>query len=454
MLNQRSIIIMLLVAAALMTVRPVQGQQSPGGEEYVVQAGDWLTKIADKYYGNPQDYTLIVAGTNERAADDEEFVTIDNPDLIEVGQKVWVPTKEAEDLINVGDLSFREVGVDDRGFNTVVPAVWPAVEDESVLQNVWRAGPFSFVSFSTTPGNEATVGVARLLGVTPADLESEVLGGEFSEQEINGRSWAIYTLDDGATASVAAATVEDKVIYQVNLFAISPQKNLILDTILDNFEITDPTLAQQQIEIVAPEAGVELTDPFELRGTTSQYPFRGSLIYRVLDAEGNQVGRGPFEVVGRVGSSANFGVAARYEVTESGPGTVEVAEISAADGSLLAIDSVAVTLAADPAGYDLTIDDPRPFASVSSPVQIRGKANDRPFEGTLNYRIVDAVGDEIGQGFLEASGTFGEINLYDGFAPFNVEQEGPGRIEVFDINEADGSTLTIAVVNVWLTTSP
>ncbi|NJN98911.1 MAG: hypothetical protein HC875_34865 [Anaerolineales bacterium] len=59
-------------------------------------------------------------------------------------------------------------------------------------------------------------------------------------------------------------------------------------------------------------AGITLTNPFDLRGATSQYPFRGSLVYRVLDASGNQVGRGPFEVVGRLGGSATFAVQATY----------------------------------------------------------------------------------------------------------------------------------------------
>lgn len=441
----------LIYLVGNLLIYPAQAQTA-GGEEYVVQAGDWLTKIADKYYGNPQDYTLIVEGTNERATNDEEFEAITNPDLIEVGQKVWVPIKEEEGLLNIGDLSFRENSLDNLGVDMVVPAVWPKVEENGVLQNVWRAGPFSFVSFGSTPGNDAKIGVARLLGVTSADLESEVLGGEFSEIEIEERTWSIYTLDDGGTASVAAATVEDKVIYQINLFAVSPQKDLILETILDNFEITDPTAAQQQIEIVVPEASAELTNPFEIRGTTRQYPFRGSLVYRVLDAEGNQVGRGPFEVVGRVGGEATFTVAGTYDVPTAGPGTVEVAEISASDGTLIAIDSVAVNLAADPEGYDVTIDDPGPFASVSSPVQIRGKANDRPSGGTINYRIVDADGEEVSRGFLQASGVAGEVNLYDGFAPFDVSQEGPGRIEVFDT--VDETTLTIATVNIWLTTSP
>jgi hypothetical protein len=250
---------------------------------------------------------------------------------------------------------------------------------------------------------------------------------------------------------VAGATVQDKVIYQLNLFSVNTQTETLLNTILENFEISNPGLAQQNLTIERPTPGMFLTNPFELRGATTQYPFRGRLIYRVLDAAGNQVGRGPFEVVGRLGNPSTFAVAGLYEVQTSGPGTVEVAEVSTADGAIIAIESVGVALVADPEGYTITIDDPLGYASVASPVEVRGKTSDRPFESRLSYRIIDATGQEISGGFLQSSGQSGEVNLFDGFASFEVSQNGPGRIEVFDIRPADGAVEAISTVNVWLT---
>jgi hypothetical protein len=442
----------LLAGASSVAAAPPR--QAPAGEEYIVQAGDWLTKIADKYYGDAQEYTLILEATNTKAAEDNAFPTIDNADLIKVGQKLWVPLRQEEGIINVGNLSFRPIVVEDLGITTAVPAVWPAVEvADAFLKHTWRAGPFSFVSFATTPGNDAQIGVARLLGVNREDLTNEALGGQLSEREVGERSWTIYTRANEGTTSVVAATVQDKAIYQLSLFAVSPQVEPILDTILQNFTVTDPTAAQQILSISAPKAGSRLPNPFELRGTTSQYPFRGSLVYRVLDAEGNQVGRGPFEVVGTLGSPATFAIAARYKVAVDGPGTVEVAEVSATDGTIIAIDSVAVALIADAPGYPIIIDDPAPYASIKSPVQVRGKTGNQPFEGTLNYRIVDAQGQIISSGFTTTRGQLGETNSFDQFVEFKVFSNGPGRVEVFDLNEDDGSSLTIATVNVWLTTN-
>ncbi|MBK8048724.1 MAG: LysM peptidoglycan-binding domain-containing protein [Anaerolineales bacterium] len=65
---------------------------SLGGSEYVVESGDTLTSIADEYLGNPVLYTEIVAATNAMAAVDSSFKTITNPNLITVGDRLWIPT--------------------------------------------------------------------------------------------------------------------------------------------------------------------------------------------------------------------------------------------------------------------------------------------------------------------------------------------------------------------------
>jgi hypothetical protein len=457
MLKQSTGLILFLLCLLLPAARAAAAPpgQAASGEAYTVQGGDWLTKIADKYYGDPQAYQPIIEATNTRAAADPSFAIIDNPDLIHVGQKLWIPRLQSANAIIVGDLSFEPVTIERLGLQAAVPQNWPPVADnDPFLRHGWSAGLFSFVRFNTMPGNDPLAGVARLLGVAREDLSNPSLGGKLTEARFGDRTWTLYTRAEGGVTTVAAATIQDKVIYQVSLSSESSQTETIQNTILGNFQITNPALNQQIITISAPSPGAVLTNPFELRGSTVQYPFRGNLIYRILDANGNQVGRGPFEVVGQLGASATFALPASYSVPADGPGTIEVAEISAADGAIIAIDSIGVMLLDDPDGFNITIDDPRPYASASSPVQIRGKTADRPFEGRLNYRIVDAAGQEIGTGVMESRGQVGQINSFDTFAEFSVSQNGPGRIEIFNIRPADGATFTIATVNVWLTTTP
>jgi Cu-Zn family superoxide dismutase len=85
----------LLVGALSVVQAAPPTQTEEDGQEYVVQADDWLSKIADKFYGDIFAYPTIVEATNARAAEDDSFAVIDNPDIIEIGQKLWIPNAPA-----------------------------------------------------------------------------------------------------------------------------------------------------------------------------------------------------------------------------------------------------------------------------------------------------------------------------------------------------------------------
>jgi nucleoid-associated protein YgaU len=70
---------------------PVAEDLTVSGEAYTVQWGDWLLKLARRFYGDPDLYTRIVDGTNAKAAVDSSFHIITNPNHIQVGQKLWIP---------------------------------------------------------------------------------------------------------------------------------------------------------------------------------------------------------------------------------------------------------------------------------------------------------------------------------------------------------------------------
>ena len=59
--------------------------------DVIVQADDWLSKIAEKSLGDVLAYPAIVEATNAKAATDESYATIANPDVIEPGWKLCVP---------------------------------------------------------------------------------------------------------------------------------------------------------------------------------------------------------------------------------------------------------------------------------------------------------------------------------------------------------------------------
>ena len=53
--------------------------------EHIVQTGDWLSKIAEEYLGDPLAYPAILAAAN--ALGDDVYTDIDDPAKIEPG---WV----------------------------------------------------------------------------------------------------------------------------------------------------------------------------------------------------------------------------------------------------------------------------------------------------------------------------------------------------------------------------
>jgi carbonic anhydrase len=84
--------ILLVVFSLLLTGQFVFAAE-PAGEEYVVKAGDQLNKIAEEYLDEPQSYLVIVEATNMKAKEDSHFTAITDPNAIEVGQTLWIPTE-------------------------------------------------------------------------------------------------------------------------------------------------------------------------------------------------------------------------------------------------------------------------------------------------------------------------------------------------------------------------
>jgi tungstate transport system substrate-binding protein len=87
-----------LVAVLFSLLSPVVSLAAPpmqaAGKTYTVQKDDWLSKIADKEYGDILVYPAIVHYNNLKAEQDKTFARIDNPDIIEVGWTIYLPTPD------------------------------------------------------------------------------------------------------------------------------------------------------------------------------------------------------------------------------------------------------------------------------------------------------------------------------------------------------------------------
>jgi branched-chain amino acid transport system substrate-binding protein len=90
-LNLFLIATMLLVAVPVVAAAPLpQG----GGQDYVVVADDWLSKLADKFLGSVLAYPAITYYTNQKNAEDESYAKITDSNVIEVGWKIYIPSPE------------------------------------------------------------------------------------------------------------------------------------------------------------------------------------------------------------------------------------------------------------------------------------------------------------------------------------------------------------------------
>jgi hypothetical protein len=101
--------LLILALCALVWIPPVGAQESSDcAHVYTVQEGDWLSKLARQYLGDPAAYPAIDLATDARAANDSSFHVIFDPDWIDVGWKVCIPSKEDATALTITGLKNAE----------------------------------------------------------------------------------------------------------------------------------------------------------------------------------------------------------------------------------------------------------------------------------------------------------------------------------------------------------
>lgn len=115
---------------------------------------------------------------------------------------------------------------------------------------------------------------------------------------------------------------------------------------LVNYTTVAPTGVKREIVISSPIDNTELdTRSFPLTGSVSIAPFENNLSFFVYDEDGNQYMAGPINV-----TAPDFGAPGTFDTTmvlddlPAGVYYIEIQDQSAADGSILALDSVRVVL--------------------------------------------------------------------------------------------------------------
>ncbi len=154
---------LVLALCLLVLVFPMVTLATPSaqsGEDYTIQADDWLSKLAEKFYGDPLAYPAIVEATNAAAASDSSYTVIADADVIEIGQKVLIPSAEEA--------------------ASIVSASAPVeTTPESTILNIYSSRHYGdleapFVAFTEATGIEIRVSAGSprdLLGRLRADID-------------------------------------------------------------------------------------------------------------------------------------------------------------------------------------------------------------------------------------------------------------------------------------------
>lgn len=98
-------IVMLIGLTLLMMIpSPVLAQEEVTCEsDVVVQLDDWLSKIAEKSFGDVLTFPAIAEATNAIATTDNSYATITDVNVIEPGWKLCIPSAEyAQNLLGLG----------------------------------------------------------------------------------------------------------------------------------------------------------------------------------------------------------------------------------------------------------------------------------------------------------------------------------------------------------------
>lgn len=165
-----------LVVAVLLGALPLAAVAAPPApvaceQDYTVALADWLSKLADLFYGDVLAYPAIALATNMKAAEDTSYAVIVDPDLIEPGWKLCVPSAaDAQTLLATRisvHLETKDIGPN----NPFWQIVWDGAQG---MANKWQ-GVVNYTVNAPTSEADVDTQIAQLEDAITTGAEALVV---------------------------------------------------------------------------------------------------------------------------------------------------------------------------------------------------------------------------------------------------------------------------------------
>ncbi len=257
MKKPRTLISIFVLLALFLTLAPTAtfAQEVDCDSDVVVQADDWLSKISDKEYGDILAYPAIVQATNARAATDSTYATIENPDLIEPGWKLCIPSPaDAQALLT--------------GSTTVSPAT-----EGGTMIGAFDVGPGGCQGELCLNPMRATAGLTWLEKyyshlVIYSDTSMSAIAGDLAEDwdvAGDGVTWT-FRLREGLTWHDGEPVTADDVRFTLELYADPAQQAVNAGTV-QNALVGGTEYGEGTADSIS---GVEVVDERTIQLTTPE----------------------------------------------------------------------------------------------------------------------------------------------------------------------------------------
>jgi Immunoglobulin-like domain of bacterial spore germination len=221
----------------------------------------------------------------------------------------------------------------------------------------------------------------------------------------------------------------------------------------------NPDPAPAGVAVVdSPAAGDSVTSPVTVSGRF--LAFEAQFNITIFDAAGAKIVDAPaHSEEGQVLSP--FSLDVPFSVTVATPACIWVYDLSAADGSIIDVVQIPVTLEPggepricqtnpDPATPEFqVIDEPHAGDTVTSPVTISGRivANEATFNVTIYYVSGGMAADTSGMNEQKEPGELAPFSID---VPFTAVVETPACIWVYELSALDGSPIHVGQIPVTL----